>query len=262
MEGMGMEVLALLALVAFGAGLVDSIAGGGGLITMPALLWAGLTPVQALATNKLQSSFGSFAAALNFYRKGHFELRAMWPAVALTFAGAAAGALLVQRLDPQFLADAIPFLLVAVALYFLFQPRIGEVDRQQRLGHRGFAFSCGIGIGFYDGFFGPGTGSFFALAFVALLGFNLVKATAHTKLLNFTSNIASLLFFIIGGKVVWAVGLCMAAGQLAGAAIGSHLTMRHGGRIVRPVLVVVSIALTVKLVHSDPDHVIRQWLGF
>ncbi len=262
MDGIGLEVVLVLMLAAFVSGVVDAIGGGGGLLTVPALLWAGLSPVQALATNKLQSSWGTAAAALNFHRNGHLQLRRMWPVVALTFAGAAAGTLAVQRVDPRFLTAFIPFLLVGVAVYFLLQPRLGEVDRRHRIGVWPFALTSGFGIGFYDGFFGPGTGSFFALACVALLGFNLLKATAHTKLFNLTSNLASLLFFAIGGKVVWLVGLPMALAQIAGGFIGSHLTLRLGARIMRPVLVVVSLLLTVRLVAGDPDNLIRQWLGF
>jgi uncharacterized membrane protein YfcA len=247
-ELIGWEILAVLVLVAFVAGCVDSIAGGGGLIAMPALLWAGLGPVEALATNKLQGSWGTLSATVNFYRQGQLELCSMRLAIVCTFLGSATGTLIVQRIEAGFVALLIPVLLVGAALYFLMQPSIGEADRQERISRPLFATVIGGGIGFYDGFFGPGTGSFFALAFVSLLGFNLVKATAHTKLLNFTSNLASLIFFVLGGKVVWVVGLSMAVGQFAGGWVGSHLTMKHGSRFVRPVLVTVSLVMTAKLV--------------
>jgi uncharacterized membrane protein YfcA len=125
-----------------------------------------------------------------------------------------------------------------------------------------FSMIFGAGIGFYDGFFGPGTGAFFALAFVSMLGFSLKQATAHSKLLNMTSNLAALLFFMLGGHVVWSIGLVMASGQVIGASIGAHLVIRRGTALIRPLLVVVSIALTVKLVADDPANPIRQWLGF
>lgn len=261
MTEIAIEVLFVLMLVGFCAGMVDAIAGGGGLITMPALLWAGLSPAQALATNKLQSTWGSMAATINYRRSGRMSIRRMWLPVLTTFFGAAAGAIVVQQLDPRFLERFIPILLMAAVLYFLLQPRLGELDRQQRISLPTFAFTCGLGIGFYDGFFGPGTGSFFAVSFVSLLGFNLIKATAHTKLLNFTSNFASLIFFIIGGNVVWKVGLCMAVGQLAGGWLGSHLTLRHGGRLVRPLLVTVSLLMILRILWSDPDSLLRQWLA-
>ncbi len=240
------------------AGFVDSIAGGGGLISLPTLLAVGLRPAQALATNKLQSSFGSFSATLNYAARGLVDVRRMRAAVVCTFAGAALGATLVQVLDPQFLSQVLPFLLIGIALYFLLSPRAGAFDARQRISEPLFAATAGFGLGFYDGFFGPGTGSFFALCFVTLLGFNLVRATAHTKLLNFTSNIASLLFFAFGGKVVLLAGLPMAGGQFLGARLGSSLVMSRGARLVRPLLVVVSLAITVRLIVSDEGHILRQ----
>ncbi|MCD8482213.1 MAG: TSUP family transporter [Verrucomicrobia bacterium] len=247
MELPSAEIIALLMAVALLSGFVDAIGGGGGLLTVPALLWTGMTPVQALATNKLQSSWGTLAATWNFHRRGHFNLRQMWPAVTLTFVGSAAGTLIVQELDASFLMRFIPVLLIVVAGYFLLQPRMGETDRHQRMSLMVFSCTFGFGIGFYDGFFGPGTGSFFALAFVTLLGFNLLKATAHTKLLNLTSNLASLLFFAINGHVLWGLGMCMAIAQIAGGFLGSSFTMRHGAKVIRPVLIVMSLALTIKL---------------
>lgn len=260
MEIVAFDVLALLFLVGLLAGWVDSIAGGGGLLALPALLWAGLTPAQALATNKLQGSFGTFAATTNFVRKGHLDLKAIWPMILLTFIGSACGTLFVQALDASALIDVIPFLLLGMGFYFLLQPEIGAQDQKARMGLWGFSFTCGFSIGFYDGFFGPGTGSFFAVAFITLLGFNLLKATAHTKVLNFTSNIASLLFFILGGQMMWMIGLVMAGGQLIGGYLGSHMSMKHGGKIIRPLLVIISLAMTIKLVWSTPDHIIHHWI--
>lgn len=241
------DLLALLLAIAGVAGFVDAIAGGGGLLTLPALLWAGVPPLQALATNKLQGSFGTATAAAHFLRKGEIRLAPLWPAVLLTFLGATTGTLTVGHLAPGLLENLVPLLLMGFALYFLFSPRIGDEDRHHRLGLWPFAFTIGFGLGFYDGFFGPGTGSFFAAACVLLLGYNLKRATAATKLLNFTSNIAALLFFALGGHVLWALGLAMGMAQMAGAWLGSHLVIRHGARVVRPLLVVVSLAISLKL---------------
>jgi len=242
-----LDTALILFVLALLAGLVDSIAGGGGLISVPALLWAGLPPVTALATNKAQAVFGSFTATANFIHKGTVDLRRAAFSVICTFLGAAAGAFLVQHLESDLLARIIPLLLVAFALYFMFSPRVSDLDSHHRIGEGAFALSVGTGVGFYDGFFGPGTGTFFAMAFVALLGYNLRRATAHSKLLNFTSNLAALLGFLPGGQVVWSIGLVMGAGQLAGAWLGSHLVLRHGARLVRPVLVVASLAVSLKL---------------
>ncbi|WP_020594084.1 TSUP family transporter [Kiloniella laminariae] len=252
------ELIALMFAAGVLAGFVDAIAGGGGLITLPILLSVGLSPVQAIATNKLQGSFGTFAATVNFVRKGHLDIRDWIFPIVMTFIGAASGVLVLRSVDNTFLVNAIPFLLIAVALYFLFQRKLGEEDRHQRINRSVFALIFGAGIGFYDGFFGPGAGSFYTLAFVSLLGFNMIRATAHTKMLNFTSNFASLLFFILGDSLIWSVGLVMAAGQIFGGYLGSNMTMRHGTKIVRPLLVIVSILMTVKLIHANPDHILRQ----
>ncbi|MDP2700402.1 TSUP family transporter [Thalassospira sp.] len=247
----GFDLLLILFAVAMLAGFVDTIAGGGGLITIPALLWAGITPQQALATNKLQGSFGSFSASMSFIKRGLVQPRDMILAIILTFAGSTLGTLLVRMIDASILMTILPGLLILIALYFLLSPKVGDMDAHQVIGKTMFAFTAGFGIGFYDGFFGPGTGSFFGIAFVALLGFNLTKATAHTKVLNFTSNIASLAMFIVGGDVVWMLGLVMAGGQIVGAIIGSHMVVRIGARMIRPLLVVVSVAISIKLIFDQ-----------
>jgi len=252
-EPLAPELLGLLVLIAGVAGCIDAIAGGGGLLALPALLWAGLPPLEALATNKLQGSFGTASATVRFLRHGAIDLRALGPAAILTFAGSAAGSWLVSRVDPGALARLLPLLLVAFALYFLLSPRAGDLPSRQRLGLAPFGLLVGAGVGFYDGFFGPGTGSFLALAFVALLGYDLRRATAGTKLLNFASNLAALLVFAAGGHVVWTVGLAMAVGQWAGAWVGAHLVIRHGARLVRPLLVVVSLLLSLRLLMQQLD---------
>jgi uncharacterized membrane protein YfcA len=247
MESLTTETLLILAAIAAVAGLIDSIAGGGGLLALPALLWAGLPPLQALATNKLQGTFGTVTASVHFLRHGEIDLRRLRIPILLTFVGSAVGTLAVQRLGSDLLQELVPLLLIGFALYFLFSPRIGDTDAQHRIGHTLFGFTAGFAIGFYDGFFGPGTGSFFAAAFVLLLGYNLRRATAGTKVLNATSNLASLAFFAASGHVVWEVGLVMGLAQMVGAWIGSHLVIRHGTRLVRPLLVVVSLAISVRL---------------
>ncbi|HEY5717955.1 MAG TPA: TSUP family transporter [Motiliproteus sp.] len=242
-----LELLVLLFAAGLLAGGIDAIAGGGGMIALPMLLFAGLSPAQALATNKLQGSFGTLSASWYFIRRGLVDLRRIRLMILCTFCGAALGTLLVQRLDASLLTALIPLLLILIALYFLFSPQVGEEDVRQRIGEGSFALGIGTGVGFYDGFFGPGTGSFFAIAFVSLLGFGLTKATAHTKVLNLTSNLASLLFFIAGGQVVWTLGLVMAAGQLFGARLGASLVVLKGARLIRPLVVTICILLSLKL---------------
>ena len=232
--------------VAVLTGFIDAIAGGGGLIMMPALLYAGLPPINALATNKLQSMFGTSIACWNYSRKGLVDWRANLLTVLLVFAGASIGVIAVQAIDTGTLSLVIPLLLMAVALYVLFSPRMTDEDAHQRISARSYA-PVGSAIGAYDGFFGPGTGSFFTASLVGLRGFGLTRATALTKLFNLTSNIASVIFFAIGGKMLWLLGLCMAAGAMAGGWLGSHSAMRFGARLIRPLLVALSLGLTGRL---------------
>ncbi|UTA46468.1 TSUP family transporter [Simiduia sp. 21SJ11W-1] len=239
--------LLLLLCVALVAGTVDAIAGGGGLLTVPALLACGMTPAQALATNKLQASFGSFSATVFFWRRGLIRLGPMVFTLLCTFAGSAIGTLLVQQVDTRMMQWLLPIMLIAMSGYFLFSPRMSDTDGAPRLSSMAFALLIGTGCGFYDGFFGPGVGSFYALAFISLAGMSLRRATAHTKLLNFTSNLASLVFFALGGQVVWLVGLVMAVGQFVGGRLGAKLVFAKGAALVKPLLVTLSLTLSAKL---------------
>lgn len=244
----GYELLAVLFAIAFIAGFIDAIAGGGGLLTVPALLAVGIPPANALATNKLQSCGGSFSASLYFVRKKMVNLRDIKISILLAFIGSALGVFLILRMQADFLKLLLPILTISVGLYFLFCPKIGEEDRKRRLSENQFAILAAMVIGFYDGFFGPGAGSFYALAYVTLAGFNLTKATAHTKVLNFTSNLAGLIFFIFSGKVMWTVGLIMLVGQFFGARIGARMVITKGKKLIRPMLIIVSAAVSIKLI--------------
>ncbi len=247
----------LLFFVAMLAGFVDSIAGGGGLITVPALLAVGLSPAQALATNKLQSSGGSFTASVYFVRRGLISLKEMRFAIVMTFIGSAFGTLLVQSIDASIMEKVIPFLIMGIALYFIFSGGVStDNDKKQKISLTVFACTVAIAIGFYDGFFGPGTGSFFAIAFVGLMGFSLTKATAHTKVLNCTSNLASLLFFVLGGHVIWVVGLVMMAGQFIGARLGSRMVVSRGQQIIRPMIVFIALVMSGKLLWEQYSHLL------
>ncbi len=238
-------MLPLLFVVGGVAGWMDSIAGGGGLITVPVLLNLGLSPAEALGTNKLQAVFGSGSAAWHYHRAGLIG-RAV-AGVVFTAIGAMLGALVVQRIRSEFLETIIPFLLMAIAVYFLVKPQLGEADARPRWWAGIFHFVFGVGLGFYDGFFGPGTGSFWAMAYVWLLGFNLTKATAHTKLMNFTSNAASLAMFLLGGKAHWVAGLVMGGGQFLGARFGARMVVARGAKLIRPIFVAVAFALSARL---------------
>jgi uncharacterized membrane protein YfcA len=239
-------IIAALTATAVLTGFIDAIAGGGGLIMMPALLFAGVPPIHALGTNKLQSMFGTATAYRNFARKGLVEWRNYKGMIALVFAGASVGVIAVQSIDPGALRLIIPLLLVAVALYVILSPRMSDDDAHERIGPRGYGPIAAL-IGAYDGFFGPGTGSFFTASLVGLRGLGLTRATALTKLFNLTSNVASVLFFALGGKILWVLGLCMAAGAMLGGYLGSHTAIRFGAKVIRPLLVTLSLALTARL---------------
>ncbi|MFC0921814.1 TSUP family transporter [Pasteurella multocida] len=247
----GINVFVLLFAVALVAGFIDAIAGGGGLITIPALLMTGIPPALALGTNKLQACGGSFSASLYFLRQRAVNLAEVWLILLMTFIGASLGTVLIQLVDSAIIKKVLPFLILAIGLYFLFSPTLGNEDRQKRISYLGFAFSAGLGIGFYDGFFGPGTGSLLSLAFVMLLGFNLTKATAHAKVLNFTSNVASLIFFLIGGQIMWSVGFAMMAGQFIGANLGAKMVLSKGKTLIRPMVVVMSFIMTIKMAYDQ-----------
>ena len=229
------------------AGFVDSIAGGGGIITLPALLAVGVPPHQALATNKLQSTFGSFTATLNYAKKGLMKPKELLLGVVFTFIGAASGAIAVQYFDAKSLEDMIIFMLIVIFLYTLASPNLGAIHTTAKLKKPIFYTLFGLLIGFYDGFFGPGTGSFWTMALILLLGLDLKGATAQTKLFNFTSNLASLLIFIYAGLVLWVAGIVMGAGQVIGAYLGSSLVAKKEVKFIRVFFLVIVGATILKL---------------
>ena len=260
LEDLSLLVLLFLFVAALLAGFIDAIAGGGGMVTIPAMLLAGIPPLQVLGTNKLQSLFGSGSASLAYARHGHVDLRAQLPMALMAASGAVLGALLATVVPTDILKTGLPFLLIGIAVYFGFKPDVGELDRHRRL--PGVAFTLGFVplIGFYDGLFGPGTGSFLMLGFISLAGYGVLKATAHTKFLNFGSNLGAFAVFLAYGAILWKVGLVMGAGQFLGAQLGSRFAMKQGARIIKPLLVVVSVALAIRLL-ADPAHPLRTWLG-
>lgn len=237
------EILATLFGAAVLAGFVDAIAGGGGLITIPVLLLAQIPPLNALATNKLQGAFGSLTASVMALRRGLVQWKEMRVLFVCSLIGAGLGAFAVQFVRTETLDIVIPVVLISIALYFLLAPNAGAVERKPRLNNTAYRGAVVPGIGFYDGMFGPGAGSFFSLAGVALRGYNLVTATAQAKILNFASNIASLAVFIAGGKVLWMAGGVMVVGQIIGAWTGSHAMVRGGTRLIRPMIVTVCVVM-------------------
>ncbi|HYF35681.1 MAG TPA: TSUP family transporter [Prosthecobacter sp.] len=230
-----------------GAGFIDAIAGGGGLISVPALLWAGLPPQIALGTNKMQSTWGTLLAVRRYAQAGLIHWRQVRLAVAVTFVAALAGTFTVTLVSNEVLKRIVPWMLLTIAAYTLLSPRLGRNAVQARLSPAVFAVVAGCALGFYDGFFGPGVGSFWTIACLSLLGLELTRATAYTKVVNLTSNFASLIVFVFADRIRYDVAAVMIAGQLVGARLGSGLVIQHGARFIRVVFIAVVLAMVVKL---------------
>lgn len=252
MEGaVGAWELGLLVLAALVAGLVDAIAGGGGLLTLPALLATGLPPHLALGTNKGQSVFGSFAALVRFARAGLVDGERAKLSFPFGLLGSLLGAALVLIVPPAVLRPLVLVLLVAAGAYVLLRrpgaPRT-TAPRPIAERHRALAAAAiALTIGLYDGFFGPGTGTFLILAFVAVFADSLQRASAEAKVVNFASNLAAAALFAWKGTILWWISLPMAAGQLTGGWIGAHLAIRGGDRLIRLVVLGVVLALVLKV---------------
>ena len=238
-------VYIILFFIAFFASLIDSIAGGGGLLTTPSMLILGIPPLNVLATNKFQSCFGTFTSTYNYYKNGFLTENKKGFYFTLSFIGSSIGTFLVSRISNKTLESVIPILLIGAAIFFITNKGPSGVKQNSKLL---VVFNLLVfAIGFYDGFFGPGTGSFFVLSFIVIKGMNIMKATAVTKLLNFSSNFAAFIIFAFQGYVIWLLGLIMAIAQIAGAYTGSRFAIKNGEKVVRPVLVIVSLLLSVRI---------------
>jgi uncharacterized membrane protein YfcA len=238
--------LVLLFFAAGLAGFIDAIAGGGGLITLPALLLAQIPPINALATNKLQGSFGTFASSLTMLRRGKVDLTQIRILFLSSLIGSTLGAILLLAIDPTSLDLVVPLVLGAIALYFGLQSGAGAAETPPRIGAGLYRNAVVPAIGFYDGMFGPGSGSFFSASAVFFRGQSLVQATATAKVLNFSANIASLVVFICGRKVLWSFGAVMIAGNMLGAYLGTLAAIGGGARLIRPVIVAVCLVMLAR----------------
>ena len=247
MVGISSLTVALLTFVAFFAGLFSAVAGAGGMITLPVLMWAGLPPINAMATNKVQSAIGTLSSTINFFRNGHIDFKTLWPGLITALGGAMLGVFCFRLLGNDALKSMLPLLLIAASVYFLFSPKVSDEDSNAKLTTNQFNLWVALGMGFYGGFFGPGMATFLAMAFIGLLGYNSRKATAHTKPLVLVINGSSAVVFIIAGDVYWTLAIYMALAQFVGARIGSNLVISKGSKIIRPALILASLAIAVKL---------------
>lgn len=247
---LGAGTVVLLLLAALSAGWVDAVVGGGGLLQLPALLLVpGMTPLNALATNKVASIFGTATSSITYYRRVHPDLRTALPMAGLALVGAAGGALSASLLPEQVLQPIIVVALLAVAVYTLARPALGEATALRWHGrrHHLVAGAAGAAIGFYDGILGPGTGSFLVFTLVGLLGYAFLEASAKAKIVNFATNLGALLVFVPQGAVLWGLGLLMGSANLLGGYLGARTAVARGSGFVRVVFLLVVGALILRL---------------
>jgi len=246
-----LSLLLILFVLGFAAAFIDSVVGGGGLIALPALLFAGLNPAAAVATNKLAGTIGSLTSTFMFYRSGKLDLSSVYKLFPLGFIGSMLGAWTVHLMNPEMLKPLMLIMLSIVGVYTVFKKDWGNVSTYKKLSTRHFIIFIILifTIGFYDGFLGPGTGSFLMFAFL-MIGFDFLKAAGNAKFLNFGSNIAGLLMFIYLGQVHYTYGLVMGLAQIAGAVCGSKFAIKRGSGYVRALFIVVTFLLLAKNIYD------------
>lgn len=251
MHDPSLQTLLLVALAGLGAGFVDAVVGGGGLIQLPALvvLFPGAVPVQVLATNKIGSVCGTTASSVTYYRRVRPDPATFVPLMVLAFVGSALGALAASHIPGSAFEPIILVVLVLVGGYVLLRPRLGAATDLRFSGHRhtAMAIVAGVTIGFYDGALGPGTGSFFVITLVALLGYSFLEASAKARLANWATNLAALCVFVPQGAVLWKVGFVMGACNLAGGYLGARTAVARGTRFVRFFFIIVVSAFIIRI---------------
>jgi len=245
---------ALLAVAGFLAGLIDAVAGGGGLVQIPALFSAypNIVPATLIGTNKVASMSGTATAAVRYGRTVRIYWGATAPAVVTAFMFSLLGAWALTHIPAEPLRRALPFVLAVLLVYTVAKKNLGADHAPSLKGWRELAAAllAGAAIGFYDGVFGPGTGSFLMIVFVRVFGYDFLHASASTKIVNLATNVAALLLLAAKGHVWWQLGLVMAVANVAGNQVGSHLALRHGSRFVRKVFIVVVLALILKTAYD------------
>lgn len=244
-----LNTVIFLCVAGFFAAAVDSIAGGGGLISLPAIIAAGVSPHLALGTNKFASTCASLTSTLKFAKSQKITFNLVKYQIPCTILGSALGVQTVLKVDEKFLNVLIVVLVFTVAIYTIFKKDFGQVDRQQVITRRKIIFGMvfAFALGFYDGFFGPGTGSFLIFLFISIYGFDFTVAAGNGKILNFVSNIVSLILFALGGKIVYLVGIPMAISMIFGAWVGTHIAITNGAKVIKPIFITIALLLIVKL---------------
>jgi uncharacterized membrane protein YfcA len=238
---------AIFWITGFGAGLIDAIAGGGGLIALPVLLSSGLPPLIALGTNRLQSAAGEIIAMTHFLRSGKLKLKSVAWCILFVILGSSLGTIAVQTIHNNTLTKIIPFILLLLILYSLLSRRLFVQQEKPKLSPLWFAGIFGIAIGAYNGFFGPGTGAIWTSCFIFFLALDAQQAVMRTKPVNIAGNIVSVFWFMLQGHIMYSVALTMALGQIFGASIGARLVLTRGSRFIRIAFIVVVSLMTLNL---------------
>lgn len=247
-----LQMVLFICAAGFLAAAVDSIAGGGGMISLPAIIASGVPPHLALGTNKFASTFASFTSTMKFATSGKINFKLIKYQVPCTILGAALGVRTVLAIDERFLQILIVVMIFAVAIYTTIKKDFGQHDRFKGLTRTNVSMGMvfAFALGFYDGFFGPGTGSFLIFLFISVFGFDFTSAAGNGKILNFVSNIVSLILFAIGGKIIYLVGIPMAISMIAGAYVGTHIAIKNGPKVIKPIFITIALALIVKLIYQ------------
>lgn len=244
--------LLIICSLGFLAAMIDAIAGGGGLISLPALLLIGVPPHFALGTNKFAATMGALVSSVTFARSGKISFSVVKWQIPFTLLGTCFGVWSVLHISSDFLNKAVPILILLVGLYTLLQKNLGLEDNFKGLTplNRILGFIFAFALGFYDGFFGPGTGSFLIFAFITIYGFNFITSSANAKVLNFVSNLVSLILFAWSGKILYTYGIPMALFMLLGSQVGTRLAIRKGSRLVKPIFITMSLLVAAKLIYQ------------
>ena len=250
---MGIGTIVFLCVAGFIASAVDSIAGGGGLISLPAIMAAGIPPHFALGTNKFASSCASFTSTLTFAKSKKIYLPLIKYLIPCTLLGSALGVGTVLNISQKFLQIFIVVLVFAVAVYTTLKKDFGSEDKFTGLTNRKIAYGCifAFSLGFYDGFFGPGTGAFLIFLFISVFGFDFTLSAGNGKILNFVSNVTSLVLFAINGKIMYMAGIPMAISMIVGAWLGTKIAIKNGAKVIKPIFITIAVLLSIRLLYNS-----------
>ncbi|NUL47880.1 TSUP family transporter [Cellulosimicrobium funkei] len=250
LEDITLATLALVVLAGLAAGWIDAVVGGGGLLQLPVLLMVpGITPVQALATNKLGSVFGTTTSAITYYRRVHPDLSTALPMAVVALVGSFGGAIVATLLPAAVIRPVIVAALIGVAVFTAARPQLGRDSGLRYSGRRHLAVALVIGlvIGFYDGVLGPGTGTFLVISLVAVLGYTFLQGSAKAKIVNLFTNLGAIAFFLPSGHILLGLGLVLGAANMIGGYLGARMAIQRGSGFIRIVFLVVVFVLIAKL---------------